>query len=94
MAENKRPSIMVDSPPRHINFATIKKQRTISKNHNKVLQSPMAGDRNYNAGGVDPGNDRLSVVVDTARMQLISPPPEEMLRKNVYTFLLFCIRRH
>ena len=28
--------------------------------------------------------DRLSVLVDTTRMQLISPPPEEMLR--VYTF--------
>lgn len=83
MAENKQPLITVDTPPRHINFATLKKQGTISKNNNKMLQSPMVGDRIYNAGG---GEDRLLVVVDTARMQLISPPPEEMLRKTpVYT---------
>lgn len=81
MAENER---LVDSPPRHIDFSIIKK-RTITKNNNNMLKSPMAGDRNYNAGGVATG-DRLSVLVDTARMQLISPPPEEMLRKNpVYT---------
>ena len=83
MAENKQPLITVDTTPRHINFATLDKQRTISKNNNKMLQSPMVGDRIYNAGG---GEDRLLVVVDTARMQLISPPPEEMLRKTpVYT---------
>jgi hypothetical protein len=34
------------------------------------------------------GGDRLTVLVDTARMQLISPPPEEMLR--VYTFFVLC----
>lgn len=93
MAENKRPlSITIDSPTKHINFATIKKQRTISKNNN-LLQSPMVSNRNYNAsGGVDTGPDRLSVLVDTARMQLISPPPEEMLRKtSVYTlFFVLC----
>ena len=76
MAENKRPLIAIDSPPKYIDFATIKKNK---KNGNKVSQSPMAGDKNYNAGGVD---DRLSVLVDTARMQLISPPPEEVLRKR------------
>jgi len=45
----------------------------------------MVDDRNYSA-------DRLSISVDTARMQLISPPPEEMLRKLVYTSPLFWVR--
>lgn len=71
MAENKRPLITVDSPPRHINLATIKKKR--------VNDKPMSSSNTSDAGA-----DRLSVLVDTARMQLISPPPEEMLR--VYTF--------
>ncbi|KAF8817055.1 hypothetical protein BYT27DRAFT_6941902 [Phlegmacium glaucopus] len=82
MAENKRPLNVVDSPPKYINFSTTKKQRIIAKNNNKILQSPMVGDRNYNAGGVATKDDCLSVLVDPARMQLISPPPEEMLRKN------------
>jgi hypothetical protein len=76
MAENKRPLITVDTnPPRHINFATIEKKR--------IKRKPMASN---NTSGMD--EDRLSVFVDTARMQLISPPPEEMLR--VYTFF-FCV---
>ena len=86
MAENKRPLIAVDNPS-HINFATIK-DRTVSRNNNK---SPMASDRHYNAGGrIDAGADHLSVLVDTARMQLISPPPEEILRKNQVRIFLFC----
>ena len=72
MAENKRPLITVENPLKHINLATIKKKRVDGK--------PMSSDNT--SGGV--GADRLSVLVDTARMQLISPPPEEMLR--VYTF--------
>ena len=92
MAENKRPIIAPDRP-KHINFATIKKHGPISKNNSR-MQSPMASDRNYNASeGIETG-DRLPVLVDTARMQLISPPPEEMLRKTpVYTLLLFCVIR-
>ena len=73
MAENKRPLIKVDNPPKYINLATIEKQRSNRK--------PMAS--NNTSEGVD-AVARLSVLVDTARMQLISPPPEEMLR--VYTF--------
>ena len=42
---------------------------------------------NNTSGGMDA--DRLSVLVDTTRMQLISPPPEEMLRVyTVYSVLL------
>ena len=74
MAENKRPLITVDNPPMHINLATIKKKRNDGKS--------MAC--NKTSGGIDAGTDRLSVLVDTTRMQLISPPPEEMLR--VYSF--------
>jgi hypothetical protein len=77
MAENKRPLITVDSPPRHINLATIKKQR---------ISKPMAS--NNTPGGVESAAERLSVFVDTTRMQLISPPPEEMLR--VYILFILC----
>jgi len=94
MAENERPLNVVDSPPKHIHYSTIKNQRTTVKNNNKMYKSPMVGDRNYNAGGVATGDDRLPRLVDTTRMQLISPPPEEMLRKTpVYTLrFVLCTR--
>ena len=71
MAENKRPLFAVDEPPRHIDLATINKRRSNSKP--TASNNPTAMDL-----------DRLSVMVDTTRMQLISPPPEEMLRVIVF----------
>lgn len=67
MAENKKPLVAIDNPPRHINLATINKQRINGKSIASNKTSAM-------------DVDRLSVLVDTTRMQLISPPPEEMLR--------------
>ncbi|KAF8156696.1 hypothetical protein B0H34DRAFT_710207 [Crassisporium funariophilum] len=83
MAENKRPFASVDNPEttKHVNLAALHKHKE-DRHRRKGTPVAMATDRNYNAHGEDQYRDRLGVMVDTARMQLISPPPEEMLRRN------------
>ncbi|KAF9003433.1 hypothetical protein BDQ17DRAFT_1390559 [Cyathus striatus] len=68
MAENQHPLDSAQLPPR-INLAALSKSKT--RTRPTPTPSPMTSGRIYN----------VDTQVDPARMQLISPPPEETLRR-------------
>lgn len=78
MAENRSPPPSNDIPKLNLATLTSSSKKPRSRSVPGIVEpKPMAGDRIFNVG--EGSNEGLGVDVDTTRMQLISPPPEEML---------------
>jgi len=85
MMENRFPS----SNPTHINFTTLINKPKASSSTRNATNDPMATDRFFSTQD----DENLTEEMQLKQMQLISPPPEEVLRKPSVGFETFhCCR--